>query len=63
MNVGNASRYGNRPKMLLKVVSDTIRRKPYSDRTEESYLQWIKGYVISHQKPPLREMGKAEVEF
>jgi integron integrase len=52
----------DRPKMLLEVVSDTIRRKHYSHRTEKSYLQWIKRYVIFHQKRHPREMGKAEVE-
>ena len=45
MNVGNASRNGNRPKILLEVVSDTIRRKHYFHRTEKSYLQWIKRYL------------------
>ena len=62
MNVGNASRNGNRPKMLLEVVSDTIRRKHYSHRTEKSYFQWIKRYVTFHYKRHPREMGKAEVE-
>ena len=62
MNVGNASRNGNCPKMLLEVVTDTIRRKHYSYRTEKTYLQWIKRYVIFHQKRHPREMGKAEVE-
>jgi integron integrase len=52
----------DRPKMLLEVVSDTIRRKHYSHRTEKSYLQWIKRYVIFHRKRHPREMGKAEVE-
>ena len=62
MNVGNASRNGNRPKMLLEVVSDTIRRKHYSHRTEKSYLQWIKRYVTYPQKRHPREMGKVKVE-
>ena len=62
MNVGNASRNGNRPKMLLEVVSDTIRHKHYSHRTEKSYLQWIKRYVTFHHKRHPREMGKVEVE-
>ena len=62
MNVGNASRNENRPKMLLEVVSDTIRRKHYSHRTEKSYLQWIKRYVIFHHKRHPREIGKVEVE-
>ena len=52
----------DRPKMLLEVVSDTIRRKHYSHRTERSYLQWIKRYVTFHYKRHPREMGKAEVE-
>ena len=51
-----------RPKILLVVVSDTIRRKHYSHRTEKSYLQWIKRYVIFHHKRHPREMGKDEVE-
>ena len=38
----------DRPKMLLEVMSDTIRRKHDSDRTEKSYLQWIKRHVIFH---------------
>lgn len=52
----------DRPKMLLEVVSDTIRRKHYSYRTEKSYLQWIKRYVAFHHKRHPRDMGKAEVE-
>ena len=52
----------SRPKMLLEVVSDTIRCKHYSHRTEKSYLQWIKRYVIFHHKRHPREIGKVEVE-
>ena len=48
--------------MLLEVVTDTIQRKHYSHRTEKTYLQWIKRYVIFHQKRHPREMGKAEVK-
>ena len=48
--------------MLLEVVNDTIRCKHYSHRTEKSYLQWIKRYVIFHHKRHPREMGKVEVE-
>lgn len=32
----------NRPKKLLDQVRETIRRKHYSSRTEESYVYWIK---------------------
>ena len=51
------------PKKLLEQVKDRIRLKHYSYRTEESNLQWIKRYVIFHQKCHPCEMGKAEVEL
>ena len=51
-----------RPKMLLEVVSDTIRRKHYSHQTEKTYLQWIKRYLAFHNKRHPREMGKVEIE-
>ena len=51
-----------RPKMLLEVVRDTIRRKHYSHQTEKSYVQWIKRYVAFHHKRHPREMGQPEIE-
>lgn len=52
----------DRPKMLLEVVQETLRRKHYSFRTEKTYLQWIKRYLLFHNKRHPREMGKAEIE-
>jgi len=47
---------------LTKQVSNFIRMKQYSIRTEEAYLSWIKRYVIFHNHKPIREMGKPEIE-
>jgi integron integrase len=51
----------NKPK-LLDQVRQRIRLKHYSYRTEQSYIGWIKRYILYHQKRHPQEMGKAEVE-
>jgi len=43
-------------------VRDAIRLKHYAYRTEETYLQWIRRYMIFHNKRHRKEMGKAEIE-
>lgn len=52
----------NRPRRLLDQVRETIQRKHYSHRTEESYVHWIKHYILFHNKRHPREMGSAEIE-
>ncbi len=52
----------HRPKRLLDQVRDTIQLKHYSPRTGETYLFWIKRYILFHQKRHPREMGAAEIE-
>jgi len=47
---------------LLEQVRDAIRRKHYSIRTEEAYVDWIKRYILFHDKRHPREMGSAEIE-
>jgi integrase len=47
---------------LLDQVRTTIRRKHYSIRTEEAYVDWIKRYILFHQKRHPLEMGEQEVE-
>jgi integron integrase len=49
-------------KKLLEVVRDKIRTKHYSIKTEQSYLGWIKRYIIFHNKKHPIKMGKVEVE-
>ena len=38
-------REGGRPKKLLTLVREAIRRRHMSGRTEESYVSWIKRYI------------------
>jgi integron integrase len=47
---------------LLDQVRDTIRRKHYSLRTEETYVDWIKRYIFFHKKRHPEEMGGHEME-
>ncbi len=46
---------------LLDQVSDAIRRRHYSYRTEESYIRWIKRFVLFSGKRHPRELGAPEV--
>jgi len=51
-----------RPKKLLDRVRDTVRMKHYSYRTEETYVYWIRRYILFHNKRHPSEMGKVEIE-
>jgi len=42
-------------------VSEAIRRRHYSRRTEQAYVHWIKRFIYFHGKRHPREMGEAEV--
>lgn len=46
---------------LLDRVRDTLRTKHYSYRTEKSYVDWIKRYILFHQKRHPADMGPEEV--
>lgn len=46
---------------LLDQVRDLIRVKHYSIRTEQSYVQWIRRFIVFHGKRHPRELGAAEV--
>jgi len=49
-------------KKLLDQVRDKIRYKHYSLNTENTYILWIKQYIICNSKHHPTEMGAAEVE-
>jgi integron integrase len=51
----------NRPR-LLDQVRAAIRTKGYSIRTEQAYVDWIRRYILFHQKRHPLDMGKAEIE-
>jgi len=48
----------NQPK-LLDQVREVIRTKHYSIRTEETYVSWIKRFILFHEKRHPKDMGVA----
>jgi integron integrase len=50
------------PKKLLDQVSDAIRVKHYSLRTEKTYKDWIRRYILFHQKRHPTEMAGGEIQ-
>lgn len=52
----------NPPVKLLDKVRQRIRLKGYSIRTEKSYVEWIRRYILFHNKRHPKTMGKAEIE-
>lgn len=50
-----------RPRKLLDQVRDAIRVKHYSYRTEESYIYWIRRFILFHNKRHPQEMATPEV--
>ncbi len=50
----------HKPK-LLDQVRDVIRRKHYSIRTEQAYVDWIKRFITYHNKRHPAEMAQEEI--
>ncbi len=50
------------PQKLLDQVRDIIRLKHYSYKTEKSYVNWIKRYILFHNKRHPKEMAGKEIE-
>ncbi|HEY6998926.1 MAG TPA: phage integrase N-terminal SAM-like domain-containing protein [Candidatus Binatia bacterium] len=51
---------GSEPK-LLDQVRESIRACHYSRRTEETYVHWIKRFVIFHDKRHPTEMAEIKI--
>jgi integron integrase len=51
-----------KPAKLLDQMRDRVRIKRYSIRTETSYVDWARRYILFHGKRHPREMGAGEVE-
>ena len=51
-----------KPKKLLEQVREVMRLRHYAYRTEETYIHWIKRYILFHHKRHPREMGRDEIE-
>ncbi|MDP8247526.1 MAG: phage integrase N-terminal SAM-like domain-containing protein [Candidatus Tritonobacter lacicola] len=56
---GNSAQH---KKKLLDRVSELMRLRHYSIRTERSYIGWIKRYILFHKKRHPGEMGVQEIE-
>ena len=50
----------DKPK-LLEQVRNAIRRKHFSIRTEQAYTDWIRRFILFHNKRHPKEMAEAEV--
>ena len=51
-----------RNKKLLDRVRDAIRVKHYSIRTEQAYVNWVRRFILFHDKRHPKDMGAAEIE-
>ncbi len=49
-------------KKLMEEVQNTLRLHHYSYRTEETYIQWIRRFILFHGKRHPRETGAAEIQ-
>src|SRR6266498_1470472 len=61
----NMSKVTSQPaqgKKILDQVSEAIRLKHYSYRTEQTYKEWIKRYILFHNKRHPNEMGAPEIQ-
>ncbi len=47
---------------MLDRVRYRIRLKGYSIRTEQSYVSWIRRFILFHNKRHPQDMGKGEIE-
>jgi integron integrase len=50
-----------KPKKLLEQVSEALRTKHYAYRTEQTYVDWIKRYILFHKKRHPKDMGVNEI--
>jgi integron integrase len=48
-------------KKLLDQYREQIRIKQYSPRTEKTYIQWVREYILFHNKRHPKEMGTPEI--
>jgi site-specific recombinase XerD len=49
------------PRRLLDQVRDVLRIRHYSLRTEQTYLHWIRRFILFHDKRHPMQMGSAEI--
>jgi coproporphyrinogen III oxidase len=47
---------------LLELTTKTMNMKGYARKTQQTYLRWIKEYILFHGKKDPLEMGVTEIE-
>jgi integron integrase len=52
----------NKSPKLLDQVHETLRAKHYSYRTEQTYVDWIKRFILFHNKRHPEDMGADEIQ-
>jgi integron integrase len=52
----------SQPPKLLDQMRDKLRLKHYAYKTEKSYLNWAKRYILFHNKRHPKDMNSAEIE-
>ncbi|HEX9191605.1 MAG TPA: phage integrase N-terminal SAM-like domain-containing protein, partial [Candidatus Deferrimicrobiaceae bacterium] len=62
MNVTCSVQGTTRNTEILPRVRDELRRRHYSNRTEEAYIGWIRRFVQFHRYRHPLDMGEAEVK-
>src|SRR5687768_17408790 len=65
-NIPDSSPSHNSPsagktKKLLDQYSEFLRNRHYSLRTEQTYIGWVRQYILYHNKRHPREMGVKEI--
>ncbi len=58
---GKVPTAGSAKPKLLDMVRMAIRTRHYSRRTEESYVDWIRRFIVFHGKRHPAEMGEREI--
>jgi len=61
MQYKNQSQNGQAKPKLLDQVKTHMRSMHYSRRTEESYVNWIKRFILYHNKTHPEKLGKDEI--
>ena len=49
------------PPKLLDQMRESMRARHYSPRTEDTYCQWVRRYILFHQKRHPADMGEREI--
>ena len=57
----NIDEQEKRPPKLLDQLRELLKKKHYSYKTEQSYVQWVKRYILFNNKHHPKDMGEQEI--